>query len=195
MLTMFYTYFNTQLNFLGKEYALAYQEIGVNPMQGGINAAWLSFMGLVVPAIVGDAIMSAGSMMVASKQVKQQEDTDNGVPFLLNHTVGAMARYTLPMVPTAGPIMQDLLATAFASKGSVYKGARVAPAFDMAMQHTYGLAKGASDILNDHKVNNTKMAMDALYLVGLATQLPVGAAVRYQHLLDDDTSSARTKGL
>ena len=165
--TQFATFFNTQANLLGTEFAKPVQEMGLQ--KGAGRLLFVYTMGFMLPSVLAELISKA-----MSGNFDEDDDNEYMDEFIRAFFMGQW-KYGTALIPGAGPLAQT--AVNYFNDKRFDDGLTVSPAFaalETAVRAPHSLYKAFED-----KKSSKKAAIkDTLTLLGLITNLPLAAAAR-----------------
>ena len=173
-----YSYFGSQANLLGTELALA-KEMGFK--KGPARAAMIYTFGLMIPAVVSDAIYRAVS---GSGQQDQEDGSPWDMETLASQFLGSQAKYMAGMVPIAGPVAVAVIDSNAGDRIGSNPTASAVKQAVKAPSEIYGsVVEGKAP---------SRGIRDGLTALGLATGLPLGQAGRPVGYLADVATGHQT---
>ena len=182
--TMFYSYFNTNANLLGSEFANTHRDMGLR--EGAGRALYLYTFGFMIPAVLAEAIVRA-----MGQGFDDDKDGDVELWEVFAMFFGAQGRFITGMIPGVGPAV---MAGANAFNNKWYDDRiSTSPAVSMiesSVRAPHSIYKAIADN-GSHK----QAIRDTLTAVGMLTGLPVAPVGRpLGYLADIEQGKAQPDG-
>lgn len=178
--TMFYSYFNMQANILGTEFTKVFRDLGMR--KGAGRAMYIYTLGLMIPAVLAELIMRAGS-----GDLPDADDDDEYLTDYMALFFGSQFRTVTAMVPLVGQTANTAV-NYFNDKkyDDRISGSAAITTLESSVRAPYSVYKAISEN------GSNKMAVkDTLTLIGMTLGVPAGAAARpIGYLLDVEEGKA-----
>lgn len=160
--SMFYSYFNMAANLNGTEFAKAMR---LNGFAAGGRALYIYTFGMLIPAVVSEAIVQA-----VSGEAFDDDDDDGYLDNLLSIFFGGQSKMATAMIPVLGPMTQ----TGINMFNNKWYDDRigVSPAVS-TMESVARIPYDAWKVATDEEAALKRPIKDVLTTVGMVTGLPV----------------------
>jgi hypothetical protein len=181
--SLLYSFFNAKANLLTTEFQATRREVGLRKGAGHLFGVYM--LGLMVPAVLGHAILTAAT------GEKFEEDDEGATHALLRHFFGSQFSMLTRMVPGANILLPPIVGGF--TKKPTDDDINVSP----VVRALEDAAHAPGDIyksIHDHTLSH-KAIRDVFTLLGMLSRLPIAPLARpVGYLQDVRTGKARPRG-